>query len=306
MAHIPDMHRLGRVMLVLLLAAVTACSPIDRLKRAQESDSGTFSANLAAEYLAFAESEAELGHAKNSEFFARKGLRAAHDESPMPEQPKDWITDNAPLQMELRNARKRLMNVRSEFFTRVASQSVARAQMLYDCWVMQASERTDDDLALPCRGEFLGEVSQLEQIIDTLGPHPKVTLPARYTILFALGSAELDNDAAFTVQEVLAITRLYPLHTVEIVGHADRSGSEKRNLVLSTERAANVTQALIDAGIGAERIGFSAEGEDNPEIPTLDGIRRDRNRRVEIAVLPILPTPVARETAESAEDSNGE
>lgn len=173
MAHIPDMHRLGRVMLVLLLAAVTACSPIDRLKRAQESDSGTFSANLAAEYLAFAESEAELGHAENSEFFARKGLRAAHDKPPMPEQPKDWITDDTPLAMELRNARTRLMNVRSEFFTRVASQSVARAQMLYDCWVMQASERTDNDLTLPCRGEFLGEVSRLEQIIDTLGPHLK-------------------------------------------------------------------------------------------------------------------------------------
>lgn len=302
MAHLPDMRRLGRLLPILLLAAV-ACSPLDRLRYAQERDSGTFAANLAAEYLAYAESEKELGRSDRSTYFARKGLRAANGTPPPPENPDDWPLDDA-LHPELQDAHHRLMRVRTDFFTRVASQNVARAQLLFDCWVMQAVDRTDDEFALPCRNEFIGEVSRLEQIIDTLGPRPKVALPAHYTILFPLGGTALGKDAEFTIQEVLAITNLYPDHRVEVTGHADRSGSTQRNLVLSTERAANVTQALIDAGIAPERISFTAEGEDNPAVPTLDGISRQRNRRVEIDVLPLPAGHTPREAAESAGDGD--
>lgn len=298
MAYSAFLRRPGRFLALLLLAATIACSPIDRLKRAHDADSGGFSADLAAEYLAFAESEKELGHKDNSTYFARKGLRAVRGKPVGPEDPAQWDIDD-DTRLELNHARKRLMRAHNDFLARVASQRVARAQMLYDCWVMQAAERSDDDLALPCRGEFLGEVAQLEQIVATLGPAPKVSLPAHYTILFPLGSATLGKNAAFTVQEVLAITRLFPLHTIEVTGHTDRSGSRERNLVLSTERAANVAQALVDAGIPPEVIGFSAEGEDNPVVPTLDGVRRERNRRVEISVLPLMPAPLQIEAPES-------
>lgn len=297
MANTLYLRKLMRCGALLALAAIAACSPLDRLQRMQEEDSGSFHSNLAAEYLAFAESEQELQRDKSSTFFAKKGLRAAQGKDVQPEKPANWEIDTNT-RMELRNARERLMRVRSEFFTRVASQSVARAQMLYDCWVMQSVEHTDNDLTLPCRGEFLGELASLEQIIATLGPKPQVNLPARYTILFPLGSAELDKNAKFTIQEVLAVTRLFPLYTIDITGHADRSGSQQRNLVLSTQRAAHVAQALVDAGINSEQIGFSADGEANPAIPTLDGIRRERNRRVEIAVLPLLAPPASPVSAE--------
>lgn len=304
MANTHYLPLLGRLLPVVLLALITACSPIDRLKRAQDTASGSFSSNLAAEYLAFSESEKELQRHKSSRFFALKGLSAAQGKPSQPEKPQNWDIDS-DTRIELHNARQRLMRVRSEFFERVASQSVARAQMLYDCWVMQAAERTDNDLMLPCRAEFLGELKGLEQIIATLGPAPKVTLPAHYTILFPLGSAELNADAEFTLQEVLAISRLYPLHTIDITGHADRSGSHERNLVLSMERAANVAAALVDAGISPQHIGFRAEGEDNPATPTLDGIARERNRRVEISVQPLMPRnlPSAAEEAEDADAS---
>lgn len=290
--------------LLAILLIMGACSPLEELRRANEDDRGDFRSNLAAEYLAFAESEAELGHRKDSTYFAKKGLRAAQDQATPPENPADWEIPH-DLRTELNNARERFMRVRSDFFQRVAAQSLARAQIFYDCWVMQAAQRSDNDLTLPCRSEFLGELQSLEQIVETLGPSPKVTLPAYYTILFGIGDTRLDKDAAFTIEEVLAIARLYPDYTIEIVGHADRAGSRERNLILSTERAAHVAAALTEAGIDPERIRFSGEGEDNPAIPTLDGTYRDRNRRVEIAVLP-LQTPPAEAKMQQPEVTGDE
>jgi OmpA-OmpF porin, OOP family len=291
MAHLPDTRFAARLLALALLALTFACSPLSQLKRAQQDDRGDFRSNLASEYLAFAESEAELGHGETSAFFARKGLRAARDHATPPESPADWDMD-ADTRTELHNARQRLMQVRSDFFQRVASHSLARAQMLYDCWVMQSAKRTDDDLSLPCRGEFLGELGKLEQVRATLGPNPKVELPAHYTILFDMGSADLDKDAAFTIQEVLAVTRLNPHHTLSVTGHADRVGSQSRNLQLSRQRADKVTEALVEAGIDRERIDHSADGEDNPATPTLDGVARERNRRVEISVMPLMQAPL--------------
>jgi outer membrane protein OmpA-like peptidoglycan-associated protein len=302
MAILSQTHTTIRLFAAVVLIAATACSPLSRLRHAQENDRGDFRSNLAIEYLSFAESEHELGHKETSRYFARKGLRAAHDHATPPEDPATWEVEENIL-TELKNNRERLMQVRSEFFQRVSSQTLARAQMLYDCWVMQAAENTDDDLSLPCRSEFLGELGKLEWIVGTLGPNPKVTLPAHYTILFRTGDAQLDKNAEFTVQEVLAITRLYPFYTIDITGHTDRVGSRERNLVLSTERAANTAAALVDAGIDPERIGFSAEGEDNPTTPTLDGVARERNRRVEIAVLPLMKMPDETATIDEGNDN---
>ena len=68
------------------------------------------------------------------------------------------------------------------------------------------------------------------------------------------------------------------------MGHADRSGSDAYNIGLSEERAAAVAEAMVSAGIPANLITSSAEGESNPRVATDDGVREPQNRRVEIAV----------------------
>lgn len=76
---------------------------------------------------------------------------------------------------------------------------------------------------------------------------------------------------------------------ISVVGHTDRSGDEKLNQALGQSRADAARQALIDAlkkqGIGADRFGeiaSSSMGESSPAVPTADGVRNDKNRRVEI------------------------
>ena len=69
---------------------------------------------------------------------------------------------------------------------------------------------------------------------------------------------------------------------VVLAGHADRSGPEPYNERLSEQRARNVAQALTQRGIAEETLDVQWFGELQPRVPTPDGVREPRNRRVEV------------------------
>lgn len=54
-----------------------------------------------------------------------------------------------------------------------------------------------------------------------------------------------------------------PSATADVIGYADEIGSSEYNNNLSTARANNVKQTLVDAGISASRLNVVANGEDN-------------------------------------------
>ncbi len=79
--------------------------------------------------------------------------------------------------------------------------------------------------------------------------------------------------------------------TISVVGHTDRSGDEKLNQALGQRRADAARQGLIDAlkkqGIAEDKFGridTSSMGESSPAVPTADGVKNEKNRRVEIQV----------------------
>lgn len=299
MHFIPPPSQLKRLFYaVLLLTFAAGCSPLSQLKQATADERGDFHAHLAQEYLSFAQSEQELERHETSRYFAKKGLKAARRQSAPPEKLADWELEG-DIRLELQQARARLLAVRTDFLQRVVGQNVARAQLFFDCWVMQAAGNADSDLTLPCRQEFIDEMQNIDQVINTLGPAPDITLPAHFTIEFPFGSAELTHDADYAVQQVLAVTTLYPDARISLTGHTDRAGSEAFNLELSLSRAEAVESALLGAGIDPGRITLLAVGEDDPEIPTLDGISRSRNRRVEISIYPADMEPPGTDPASS-------
>lgn len=69
---------------------------------------------------------------------------------------------------------------------------------------------------------------------------------------------------------------------LSVIGHADRSGSERYNLGLSERRARNVANELMSAGVPSGSLIIEAKGESAPLIQTVDGVREPQNRRVEI------------------------
>jgi outer membrane protein OmpA-like peptidoglycan-associated protein len=68
---------------------------------------------------------------------------------------------------------------------------------------------------------------------------------------------------------------------IAVTGHTDLSGSPAYNQALSERRAEAVLGELVWLGVPASVIG---EGENDPLVPTAEGVREARNRRVEIEI----------------------
>ena len=67
-----------------------------------------------------------------------------------------------------------------------------------------------------------------------------------------------------------------------VVGHTDRSGSDKYNDSLSLRRASAIADLMRGAGIADTELRVSGRGESEPKVDTPDGERNPTNRRVEI------------------------
>ncbi len=101
-------------------------------------------------------------------------------------------------------------------------------------------------------------------------------------VFFEFDSSEVPAEAAQTINFARDNYRECAWRGFTVTGHADRSGSDAYNVGLSEERAQAVVNAMTSAGIPADMIASSAEGESNPRVATDDGVREPQNRRVEI------------------------
>ena len=116
---------------------------------------------------------------------------------------------------------------------------------------------------------------------------------AFHLVLFDFGEAAIRPDGQRVLDELLVDLSLIRQQPdlcasgpvgVSVTGHADRAGSTDNNLALSLRRADAVRQALIAGGISADQITVSGRGEEEPAVPTPDGVREQANRRVEIII----------------------
>ncbi len=104
--------------------------------------------------------------------------------------------------------------------------------------------------------------------------------PSDVQLFFDSGGSTLSAAADQKLDEVARLYREgHPL-VMFVAGHADTSGSEYPNLVLSGQRALAAKQALVARGIPAERLQLRAMGTSLPSNPT-EAVPED-NRRVVI------------------------
>ena len=130
-------------------------------------------------------------------------------------------------------------------------------------------------------------------------PPPEVEGPGRYRVFFAFDQAALSEADRGVVAEAAEDYRRTGTARITATGHTDTSGSAGYNLELSQRRAEAVADELVRLGVPAADIVTVGRGEEDPLVPTADGVREPRNRRVEI-VIP-QPPPAAPEPAPVAE-----
>lgn len=278
------MRALSVLGVVAALGFLAGCSSdIEQVRNVQATGASPFNQALAEEYKQFAIYEADsMFDWPDAGYFARKGLAAAGGaETPLPEELANW---DIPVGMvdELTSARARLITVLDAGARDSNPVLAARAQGRFDCWVENAEENHQPMAIQACRDEFYTALEQLET------PAPPAAAPAVppevYIVLFDFDKANIRPDGQQVVNQVLADAKAKGTPQISVTGHADRAGPADYNLALSLRRADAVRQALIAGGISADQITVSGRGEEEPAVPTPDGVREQANRRVEIII----------------------
>lgn len=105
-----------------------------------------------------------------------------------------------------------------------------------------------------------------------------------YTVFFDWDKSDVTSEAATILDSAIASYAYCGDAQIQLDGYADRSGSQQYNLGISTRRNAAVRAYLTSHGLSDSMISGQAFGEENPRVPTADGVRELQNRRVEITI----------------------
>ncbi len=109
---------------------------------------------------------------------------------------------------------------------------------------------------------------------------------ASYIFYFTTGTSTLTESSVRDLDNLVDELRTrQPPIVLNIIGHTDATGSKEFNLKLSLERARAVEKVLIGSGIGIDTLRIQSFGENDPLVPTADGVPESKNRRVEVMVL---------------------
>jgi hypothetical protein len=119
---------------------------------------------------------------------------------------------------------------------------------------------------------------------------PQVVGPGQYMVFFPWNKATLAEEDRQVIANAVAEYRQTGNARVTVTGHTDTSGSAAYNLELSQRRAEAVAAEMIRQGVPAGEIETIGRGEEDLLVPTADGVREPRNRRVVIE-FPVPPAP---------------
>lgn len=128
----------------------------------------------------------------------------------------------------------------------------------------------------------IGDIVKAE-VPEPVVPPPPSGKPRFYTVFFDWDKSDINDIAQLVIDAIVADWR-DAADALHLVGHADRSGSVPYNQKLSERRVGSVSGALEAQGIAPERISGYGVGETDPLVPTPDGVREPRNRRVVVTI----------------------
>lgn len=116
-----------------------------------------------------------------------------------------------------------------------------------------------------------------------------VDLPSN--VLFASGSADLQEAGKPTLAEVANVLKQFPARQFLVAGHTDsqpivKTVAFKDNWDLSAARALTVTKFLIEKGLKPRTVAAAGYGEFDPVGNNKTEPGRQQNRRIEIILLP--------------------
>lgn len=105
------------------------------------------------------------------------------------------------------------------------------------------------------------------------------------TVYFDFDSSVVGSAEIVKLDEIIQILATDGSLKLKVEGHCDERGTEEYNRSLGERRANSVRDHLMNAGIGADRIGTISFGEDKPADFGHDETAWAQNRRAEFILL---------------------
>lgn len=115
-------------------------------------------------------------------------------------------------------------------------------------------------------------------------PPPPLQPQKVFLVFFEFDRSSLTEDGVGIVADAAGAFKAGHGARLMVTGYTDLAGSQQYNLDLSKRRAETVRAALIRDGVPGEAISVAWRGKQDPRVPTADGVREPRNRRVEIVM----------------------
>lgn len=152
------------------------------------------------------------------------------------------------------------------------------------------ASRAEADEIVTKAGAVVGPDNVVDEyVVDPSVPYiDAAPLYVEDRVLFAFGSAAVEPDFVPLLDLGMVLLQQNPGVTITVVGHTDSSGSVEFNQRLSEQRVASVIRYFTDRGIDPGRFIGDARGKSDPLVPTPDGQREARNRRVEFIIAGLL------------------
>jgi outer membrane protein OmpA-like peptidoglycan-associated protein len=121
--------------------------------------------------------------------------------------------------------------------------------------------------------------------VERDGDNINLIMPGNIT--FASGNADIAQDFLPVLDSVTLVLTEFNKTLVVVSGHTDSTGSDSLNQNLSEQRAQSVSDYFFKSGIIRDRLDVIGFGETQAIASNATEQGKQKNRRVEISLLPI-------------------
>ncbi len=106
-------------------------------------------------------------------------------------------------------------------------------------------------------------------------------------ITFQVDQSDIRADFYDVLNSVVLVVKEFDKTNIEVSGYTDSTGSDQYNQELSERRAASVGSYFASQGVASGRVWTKGFGERYPVADNDTPMGRERNRRVELKLVPI-------------------
>lgn len=134
------------------------------------------------------------------------------------------------------------------------------------------------------QAELRRQLANTGVTVTRQGDNIVLNMPSDVT--FAYDRSDVQPQFYDVLNQVAQTLNQYPSTLVDVVGHADSTGSDEYNQGLSERRATSVAQYLVSRSVLPARLFVAGQGERQPIASNDTEQGRAQNRRVEIILRP--------------------